>query len=1006
MNRNIRTRILLAIVFYLLSTQEFGPERWRSYFGGYYLSDQDLAIVLGEEQEDSTVVLFNSVTKGEKSKLNGAGKNKSENNKEIPWVNEDENAHISVNVLEEDDIFQKHKNREEQPLLGSELSGLIEFKILNKNENFATKKQYTLLLEIINNGNDIQNANLGVQLPEVWQLISVNKIGALKKGEKKIATISFYIPSNASSGEVTATFELSDIKDYVLASHCANLKVAMNYDLELFNVHFPPYVEAGETINASYAVKNIGNTVQEIRLDSRNSIQGNDHFSIAPDSIIMVQLEQKTDAKSYGFTSISTNLEITSEESGEKYRAFNSVKVYPVTIAKKDPYLRFPMKASVYYNSYTGKEDHYSSMSFEVSGNGYLDKAKEHHIDFLLRGPDQDRRRYFGIRDHYSLKYKYKTTTNLTLGDHSFYLNRLGIMGKYGQGFKIDQQVKNWILTAFYTKPRQNDYDPEAFYGLKTAYKVNKTLSSSLSYSKTKRLDPFFSGAVNEDRFEEGELVTLGMDYKGKKTSVTSETSVSSTNKDTDYANYINLSQRFGKLHYSGSFTVVGENYFGTMNNSLQYSNSLNYNLKEWDFRLGQGMSRVNKRLDPLYYAAEPYYENLYATVRYRINKKNSLNFRIDQRMREDRLEPKNYHYKENGFDYGYSYNSTFYTVGFNGRMAKSQDLLAEDLEYNLGYSHSLNLSYYLAKNFSFFGNINHMYSKRYKYNKYSSVNYSLGINHKINNKLQWNANFNSGFSPEESYLRRDYISLNVLSQLTKNHHFEIRTNYYENPGVTNQKELFAYGKYTYNFGVPLKKVIADGVVKGRVTAGDNSIDIKGIKINVAGKTVMTSKDGVFEINNIPIGKNYVLIDQSSLPAKAIVASNVPYEVVVDKTRTPFLHIELVKAASLHGKINLKSTDPAHQDKSLRGYLKLETEGAVLYTESNDEGEFTFDNIIPGKYVVTILRLKNNENLFQYGKTAQIIVEDGGEYFVNIDLELKQRNIKFKNKNFNIDWNE
>jgi hypothetical protein len=58
---------------------------------------------------------------------------------------------------------------------------------------------------------------------------------------------------------------------------------------------------------------------------------------------------------------------------------------------------------------------------------------------------------------------------------------------------------------------------------------------------------------------------------------------------------------------------------------------------------------------------------------------------------------------------------------------------------------------------------------------------------------------------------------------LLKNHLFEIRANYFENPGVTNKRELLlAFGTYTYSFGYLLKeKNIRTGGVNGLIQVNE-----------------------------------------------------------------------------------------------------------------------------------------------------------------------------------------
>jgi hypothetical protein len=878
----------------------------------------------------------------------------------------------------------------------------FNLKALHNVEAYTTNMKHTLLVEIENKSEAIDSLKLDFLLPKDWRLISISSLNSFKMNEKKIAFISFYIPSNTPAGEVSTTLLLKNKDNYILKSLDINFNIKGNYNLDVFNVYSPQQVQAGELIKASFAVKNIGNIEQEINLKSRNTIKGKDVYKIAPDSIIIVNISEKTDSKSYYFRSITTNLEVQSKTSGETFRAFNNVNVFPTKIKKVDAFFRYSIRASLIYNSFTNIDYHFSTISAEITGNGYLDLDKNHFLNFIIRGPEQYNLKRFGVTDQYSLIYKYKDRTTLYLGDHSYQINRLGFTSRYGMGFRVNQEIKDWTLSAFYSKPRLYDYYSGALYGVKSVYHFTDSLSAGLSIVRSKGIQQAYNKNIKDNPNEEGQILTFNLDYSNKSTTIQAESSASITNEHIDFANYLSLLQKFKNLSYFGNFTISGENYFGTINNSLQFSNNLNYIKNKWNFSLGQALSKVNQRLDPLFYAAQPYYENYYGSIGYRFNQRNHINFRFDKRLREDQLEPKNFHYKEYGFNYNYGYSNNSFVANFTGRISKTQNLLSGSSAYRDTYSHGLNLSYRIFKNLRLRGSIIHNYTNRYgiSNNNLNYVRYSTGFNYNFNRNLNLNANYNSGFSLEDTYLNRDFITVNIRAKISKNHLFEVRANYFERPGVVNKKELLAFGKYTYIFGAPVKKVVEQGGFIGQILTNDKKINTNGIKIIAAGKTVVTDKNGSFELNNLAIGKNYILVDQSTLDQGVITLEKAPYEVIILDNKMALLNIHLVKSANIYGKLEVDNNQS--NDYSLQGYIKIQNDDFTYYTESNRNGEFKFQQIVPGNYKMILLRLKENDKLFDVDNNTQVNIAEGESSDVNIRLKIKAKRIKFNNKNFKV----
>lgn len=883
-------------------------------------------------------------------------------------------------------------------------AGDLSIRLLRKESTYQTNKNYTLLVEVLNNGDAIDPIKLETILPTDWKVISISALGSLGTNERKLVMISFFIPAESLSGTTQSTLILKS-NNYILHEHTFDLVVAKNYELEVFNISGAQQIQAGETFKAKFGVRNNGNVDQEVVLESRNSIKGSTILVIPRDSTVVVEVLQKSDSKLNMFRTYSANLDVLGRISNQKYYNSQSYEVIPTKITQKDPYLRYPIRASLYYNSYTNQSTHYSTLSAELMGNGYLDEARDHHLNFTFRAPKQEDIRRFSIVDQYSLIYRYKNKTELYLGDHSYNHNRLGFTSRYGMGFKLSHTIDKWTLSTFYSKPRLYSYNRKALFGVRADYNLSDNQNVGLTLERSQGNIYTYRNIYNIDG--KGQIATLDYDFEDKNTSLSLEMSTSFNGSKAGYATDINFNQGIGDFRYNSAIIYAGKDYFGKLSNSFQFSNSLYFYKKGFNAGFGHSFSQVNRRLDPLLFETEPYYENYFATVGYRFTNKHYFSFRFDKREREDQLEPKNYHYGEYGVNYNFVYTDKLFTGSFGGRFGKTENKLVANSSYRNTYSNNLNVSYKLFKNFSLRGGLNHIYTSRYgtTYENISFVRYNVGVNHRISRNLRFNANYNSGFSPEESYKQREYINFNLVAQLSSHHRLEMRANYFERPGIVDQKELFAYAKYTYSFGVGVKKIIEQGGVEGAVFTNNSDIDVTGIKLYSAGKTIVTDKNGNFEINNLPVGTNYLFIDDESLPLNVVSMNKKPIEIEIQENRKASLNIELVKAGTVVGKLVLNNILNVIES-NLESYVKLENENFTYYAEASKEGNFRFRNIVPGEYTFTLIRFKKNEKFFSLVKETNVTVKPEVGTELNITVNGKEKKIKFKDTNLKVGYNE
>ncbi|MEQ9440302.1 MAG: hypothetical protein RIG62_14710 [Cyclobacteriaceae bacterium] len=874
-------------------------------------------------------------------------------------------------------------------------------KVVHQTEIYQPGIRHSIAFEVSNISGETKRFRPELTLPTSWELATSAPSITLAAEEKGWVFMSFFIPSTQMPGVHQAIFILKDIDRPYYEKTPVFFEVDKHHDLQVRSLTAPKFTQAGELIEVTFEVINRGNIKESVRLSSLNSIQGATNYLIAPDSSILVKVHQKTDARAHYVQSINCNLEVFSVGTTQSKKAYSSTKVFPTKIAAKDAFFRYPIEASIYFNSYRSNQQQFNSRYFEVKGNGFLDAESKHYLNFIVRGPNQLRQSRFGISDQYSLIYRYQQNTTLYLGDHTFNISRLGFMGRYGMGARLDHSVNHWVLSAFYTKPRLFNFSKEPIFGAKAVYAASKHLKLGVSLSSSKEMAQYYNHQAVKQEGKSGQIAVFEVEFQEKNTQIQTEVATSMTSETMDYAGDVSLSHRVGRLSYRGNATMAGENYFGSLSNSLRYANALSYNVAKWNFGVGQGYSKVHERIDTTLYGMRPYFENYYTSVGYRLSKSHFFNIRADRRIREDLSERKSFNYREKGIDYRYKYTSNFFNLSFNGRMALTQNLISESREIRNTYGHFLTANYKIAQGFSVRGNFSHN-----RTNRYSKTNmvtdyylYGGGLNYYVNQGLRVSGSYNSGFSPEESYRKRDFVNTAVLAKLNHNHQIEGQVNYYINPNTVSNTELFAFIKYTFRFGVPIKKVLKQGGVQGQVFSSDPSINLKGVQLIAAGNTVRTDTQGKFELNNLSVGANYLLLDESSLPRNVIPSAPMPLEFTVAENGKAPVTIELVKAAEFTGKLLVGDS---WDEYNLKGHLKLQNELFTYYAESDKNGNFKFQHVVPGTYSLSLIRFQGDNSLLPVSQQVKLEVSGKMKKPVVFMLKAKKRKIKLKNSNLKV----
>ncbi|WP_072994574.1 carboxypeptidase-like regulatory domain-containing protein [Pseudozobellia thermophila] len=890
-------------------------------------------------------------------------------------------------------------------LFSCNLLAQVDIRIKNDSVlyDMRPESKRTLVAEVENLSDTVQFVRTVLDLEDNWEIISNGFTGNLRPGEKRLVLVTVYVPNKVLPGKRRANLRLLSFKEKVLKSIALQMLVPEHHRLSISKLSSPDLVFAGETIYNKFEIVNKGNVDEEVMLHSDSDIEGARAQKIEAGSSLVITLKKETDKRFRKMKTENTHLSLVrTGDSVVTARGYALTKVYPLKMEAEDAFFRFPIEASLYYNTFNSKENNYASFMVETRGEGYLDQGKSHHFDFLVRTPNQNRVNRFGMNDQYSFTYDYDNEFNVVLGDYSYRPHRLGFVSRYGFGLKMEYHSGNTKFTTFYAKPRLPFLYTESIAGLKVGQKLSETFTVGASIASSTENVLSANTLSLEPELRTGQILVVESGYKTKNTLINHESSISTVNSTTGSAHDLSVSQKLDNVSYNGSFTFAGKNYFGGLGNSLRYANSLSYRHGKWGVGAGQALSKVNERYNPVYALPEPFYENYYIVGDYKIGKRQQVNVRWSNAVREDRQVQKSYHYKEHGLDYTYRYMHQGLSLSLNGRFSKTRNILSLDKTYRSTYGHNLSGAYRLTTVLGLRANMNHNYTNRYGISGQTSnfYNYGLGFNLNLKGRTTLSAMFNSGFSPEDSYLQRDFINLNLNTKIRRVHRLSVRLNYYENALAANRREVFSFLKYTYSLGAPLKRIRWRGTLGGSILTHNKGISVDRVKVNASGQDTYTDAFGNFEIKNLSVGTNYLVIDESTLPIGVVAVQRMPIEIDVRQDKEVQCEIELVEAAMVEGSL-LLGQNKGGEAPNLEGYLKLEGAVHTYYTESDKNGKFTIKSLVPGSYELSVVRLKH-ENDLKPSKTYRITLAEGETLETTVELAKKDRGIKFRSSGFSV----
>lgn len=172
---------------------------------------------------------------------------------------------------------------------------------------------------------------------------------------------------------------------------------------------------------------------------------------------------------------------------------------------------------------------------------------------------------------------------------------------------------------------------------------------------------------------------------------------------------------------------------------------------------------------------------------------------------------------------------------------------------------------------------------------------------------------------------------------------------------------VMVYISQNFGFSSPPNFGIIEGIVFSDINANDrldpNEPGIEGVTLYLEDKReTITGAQGYFRFANIVPGKQKVYLDLDSLSSN-LTTKELNKEIDIRARRKEMVNFAIVEASLIKGKVFIdENFDSVYQDKE----EPLENIALMLYPgaqfrRTDQDGNFKFDNLIPGKYKVLLI---------------------------------------------------
>ncbi len=842
----------------------------------------------------------------------------------------------------------------------------------------------------------------------------------LAKGEFQMAsreTSAYLVPlriaAEAPQGNYSVTLNITDRNNGISFTKTSAITVSGNRNISLTPLNYPEFIRAGETIKATFLLKNNGNTTEDIFLESKNAvIEGDFSLLLEPNESKIITIHKITNPELSQNEFQNLNLSVYPKgNSKENQSEYVSTQVISVKPSDKDIYHRLPVAVSLSFIGMQNMGVYNDGFQGEIYGKGTLDKDNKNQIEFRAVTHNPIELNTFTQYEEYFLNYK-RDHFFIHLGDKTYSSSYLTEFARYGRGGEIRYDFNTISIGGFYNHPRffRDIKDEFNFY---SAFKIRKQSEISVGYL-------FKTPRKGEIRYSDVRLESdAHLPYaKGKfrisgNVNLSGEVAYSTTQQADGTAYMVQADAVFEKFNGSLMYVKASPEFAGYFTNTNTFNGNVYYKISK---KLGAFVNYTqdvkNFQRDTLLLAA-PYRKYFQYGLQYKYLSSGSVILNNGYQKYQDRLEPRQFDYYERFFKVSIDQKIGMFQLNMEGQFGKTDN-------YLIGFSgnssfYSANLSFEKFRtSFNVFGS--YAISSRYQLQNQKQFYYGARIYSRFSDKTSLSIFYQNNYMPEEYFKDRNLFELLFHQQLFPGNELDLSGRYSLQRGQIGDKDFIFSMRYTWRPNVPVQKTAEYTSLSGNVSnLGIKKVE--GIRLMLGSYLSVTDKEGNYVFKNVIPGNYFLEIDRSTTDINDIPTLNLPASLALSNKENIF-NFGLTPAANIQGHIQFLETENKNQPiltEVLIQKEKKKKESIIVEATSKDQtyrkicfiGEdFDFTYLRPGDWTVKVYRNGLDKRYKVSNDKFQFTLQPSETRTIRIHVVKQQIEIKYQHESLKVGYNE
>ncbi|MCW8965327.1 MAG: hypothetical protein OQK82_01370, partial [Candidatus Pacearchaeota archaeon] len=858
------------------------------------------------------------------------------------------------------------------------------------------RETITLPVFVRNNTSVSRDVLPEIILPKDWRVVLNPMPFTLASMESKLALVTFFVPRGTDAGIHHITYKVSDknnpaVIDFLLIP----IRVLPSYHIIVEHIDAPKNVIAGNTISSGFTIINQGNTdtLVDVQIYSMDNLpytvipSGNlQSLTLAPGESQQLNITVETDGSMKDLLEYRLEVKVKVRvgegvDTGDDQvsdRAFSKTNIIPRISGKAGLFHMLPVMLGIRGESYFN-DGFGAGGKISVKSEGSIDENNIHNIKLRIeKAINTTGDLLVTPGDFYFLRY-WNPVFDVFLGDYTYYLSPLTEKYILGRGAGASVLLGPFTVGSYYHRDLSSVWDsasgttedgldhvagyvdfiiPELSYPKGIRYKASlniySTLEENLVLGVRQQYRPF--------QFFNFDLeLASGMDF-GQESPLGYAVYFDSTGAYKWFSYKLNgvYADPFYPGAYRDLYFVAGTLGFHFLDNRLK----INTTYQQQQRNISQNESFFNAYME----------RNILINSFYSFGKDlTSLSLGWKYQNRIDQSLVPEYLFYDNGIHLTLTQPLDKFTLNIDGEFRYLFDTMNDNDSYHHKYQSSLDYvpdteqvyTLSLAYNGDYF-------SDRTDYHRLSvSANYHYALRKlKLDAQIEniyaiqdWNIGYFSlgiSFGLTYSLLMDQTLSLNTAYTISSTEGFI-------------GHDAFLILEYKIPFSIPISKKMSIGSLQGSIIDETTGEGVEDVIIHLDGFATVTDTNGRFAFNAIKPGTHYINIDRGGIKKNYIPTARLPMKVEIEKGMKTEVVIGVVEGASVRGQVLLfKENKPqgflkkaddkessSSEEFSGSGFpfilLELSNGQDVMRRLSDKHGQFSFDEVLPGKWTLKIV---------------------------------------------------